>query len=188
MALYWPEAALAVACAGPGAMEAEQDWPSNVLVISMRAGQADDSDFVETVRELVVNRIFEHRWLLMGDLLAAGGAVPEPRGGTHDGDDATEAERAEARLRRSLTEDGRGWPGGGDGPDGRGGTEGASYWEDPYGNGWLGRRPGGEWLDRGLGYGPEPDCYRDLGYVPDVPVPPWAQLVVSHCDQLVVHE
>lgn len=188
MALYWPEAALAVAYAGPGTTEAEQEWPSNVLVISMRAGQADDPGFVETVRELVVDRIFEHRWLLMGDLLADGGTVPEPRGGTHDGDDATEADRAEAELRRNLTEGGRGWPEEEDAPDGRRREGDAGCDEDPYGHGWLGRHPEEDWLDGGPGYGLGPGYGYDLGYGPDVPVPSRAQLVINHCDQLVVHE
>lgn len=167
MALYWPEAALAVACTGT---EEAQEWPGNVLVISMRPEQADDPEFVETVRDLVVDRIFEHRRMLVKDLLASGSTVPEPRGGTHDGDGASEAERAEALLRRNVMEDA---PGTCD--DTWDPAEHAYGERGPWAGGDLGDHG---WLGYGDVYGPYP------GVAPD---PAHSPLVVNHCDQLVIH-
>lgn len=103
MALYWPEARVAVVYREP---TGEEDYPPDVLVISMRPNQVEDPAFAATVRGLVSER-------------ALGGLRPE---GAPAGGPGTEEERraleAERRFERTFlgAEDARGEDEGEDGP------------------------------------------------------------------------
>lgn len=100
MALYWPEACVAVTSAE--AMGAEE-WPSEVIVVLLRPGQEDDPSFVETVRELVRERALERRRDSLEQLWEVCRGLGEVRGGELRGDEeATDAQRAEARLRELV--------------------------------------------------------------------------------------
>lgn len=87
MALYWPEARVAVVYREPAG---DEDYPPDVLVISMRPNQVEDPAFAATVRDLVSER-------------AAGGLRPE---GAPAGGPGTEEERraldAERRFERAF--------------------------------------------------------------------------------------
>lgn len=104
MALYWPEARVAVRCEGSRGAD-EQEWPTSVIVIDMRPDQADDPDFIEAVRGLVMDRTIERRRLMLDYIFEFGDEMPEPRGGEpRDGEEPNEADEAEARLRSHLME------------------------------------------------------------------------------------
>ena len=103
MALYWPEARVAVASAGT---EGNEEWPSEVIVISLRPGQVDDPCFIDALRELVRERALERRRGALEQLWEMGRGLGEVRGGElREGEDATEAQQAEARLRELICGD-----------------------------------------------------------------------------------
>lgn len=57
MALYWPEARLALdLMEGEVPRRAESEYPPGVLVLSVREEQVDDPEFLEEVRELIIRR------------------------------------------------------------------------------------------------------------------------------------
>ena len=92
--------------AGEGSRGAdEQEWPTSVIVIDMRPDQADDPDFIEAVRRLVMDRTIERRRLMLDYIFEFGDEMPEPRGGEpREGEEPNEADEAEARLRSHLME------------------------------------------------------------------------------------
>lgn len=101
MALYWPDERVAVSCGEPG-----EELPADVLLVSMRAEQATDPEFVETVRDIVMGRSLARRNELLAELIEEGSALPVPEGDTPPADDATPEERAEHQLMLSLLDDG----------------------------------------------------------------------------------
>lgn len=105
MALYWPEARVAVTSANAEGAHGEKDWPPEVLVVLMREGQQECPEFVEAVRDLVASRTMERRCRALDALYELGTLVPEPEGEDVDeGEEASESQRAEARLREQLAD------------------------------------------------------------------------------------
>lgn len=160
MALYWPEARVVVRC--EGSTEWGEEWPPGVIVIAMRPEQADDVDFIETIRDLVIDRTIERRRLMLDYIFESGDQMPEPRGGElREGVEPTEADEAESRLKRHLIEDA-----GGPQDDDR---------DD------AGEKDAGPEAWRGIERAYEGTC---LGLGPMES--PNVLLVISHCDRMVV--
>ena len=162
MALYWPEARVAIVCSGAEDAGGGKDWPPEVLVVLMREGQQDCPEFVNAVRDLVGSRTMEHRCRALDALYELGTVVPEPEGGNESaGEDPSEAQRAEAALREKLKE----------GPRGAGADEEqAGDDEDIWG--W-GRYPS------------MPESLSALAHLGEWDAPE-TQVVINHCDEVVV--
>ena len=166
MALYWPEARIAVSCEGATGGPERGDLPPDVLVINMRPEQAESEEFVETVRDLVIERVIERRRLAMEELFMRGDSLPAPRGGDGAADDPTSGDVAERRLRELLLAgedlgDSGERDGGADLPDG---------WE-----------LGGYGFEA---YGPEGLLVDPLGMVEGHAT--GVRLVIGHCDEVFV--
>lgn len=157
MALYWPEARVAVACEGASRTCEQDDWPPEVVLVSMREGQEEQPEFVEAVRSLVLERTWERRREAAMELCELSLGMPEPRGGElREGAEPTPGDRAEARLREALL--GKGERAG----DEPGGIGDERLWE------------GGGWDVPAVPLG-----IADWGAL-------GAQVVIHHCDEVVV--
>ena len=110
MALYWPEARLAVSCTG----SEENEFPEETLVILVSPEEATDPSFVETVSYLLAERLEGWKEDLVTELRERGKRVLDPRGNgaqesAEDENDErpepTEAEKVEEELRKLICEE-----------------------------------------------------------------------------------
>lgn len=103
MALYWPEARVAIVSEEGREQGGERDYPPEVVVVSLRAGQEECPEFVSGVRELVESRTMAQRCQKLESLYELGTTIGAPEGTAHtEGEDASEAARAEERLCERL--------------------------------------------------------------------------------------
>lgn len=100
MALYWPDERVVVTC-GPS----ERAWPSDVLLVTMTAEQAEDPEFVETVRDIVMGRALTRRDELLAELLDRGAELPVPERDSARDEGASPEARAERALMEALLDD-----------------------------------------------------------------------------------
>ena len=162
MALYWPEARLAVECAEVRGHTAEKT--PGVLVITMRPEQADDPEFAEAVRSLIMARTLERE----RDVLEGLSGWREDQGTRHGSGNETEDDEdrladAEKRFEERLMDAETG-PEGTTGDDaGARDSDSEGMPEDDPLAGW--REPLSESL-----WSSEP----------------LVQVVVGHCDEVVV--
>lgn len=174
MALYWPEARLAVSCAGAAAPR--EDLPDDVLVIHVGTDEALDPNFAEEVSYLLCERLEDWREGLVDEVRARGSKVIEPKGSHRDAggtDELSEADQAERRLEErilaimghlELTHE--------EGDATKGDPEDGDLCDEDV---WAGF---GESLEGRSGLcGP---CGRDLLGSPGI------SIVINHCDELFV--
>ena len=103
MALYWPEARLAVSCAGAAAPR--EDLPDDVLVIHVGTDEALDPNFAEEVSYLLCERLEDWKESLVDEVRARGSKVIEPQGSHRNVEsegDLSDAEQAERRLEERI--------------------------------------------------------------------------------------
>lgn len=165
MALYWPDARMAVECTeAEGSQTGGERREDGVLVISMRPEQADDPAFVEAMQQLVMARTVRHEREIYGRLMEGWerGKAPAPVCDAPGEEGPSEAERA---FERSFVESAGNVNGMGGAPDKPSAASGNSDQEPRL----------DELLESYLGQ----ETYREgCG--------PLVQVVVQHCDELAV--
>lgn len=179
MALYWPEARLAVAC-GEVRGGAAEAMPGT-LVMTMRPEQADDPEFAEAIRQLIMARTLSRERGTQDGSGEVGGTRPG-----HSAEDGARAEAragedellaAERRFERSFM--------------GVVGAPGSAGMPEPRAYRSAGEEPG---ADEGPGMEDLEAALRDgleNGWAGSFDEIPWereplVQVVVGHCDEVVV--
>lgn len=103
MSLYWPEARLAVSCAGSNAPR--EELPEDVLVIHVGTDEALDPTFAEEISYLLCERLEDWREGLVDEVRSRGDKVIEPQGShqnDEEGRELSDAEQAEKRLEERI--------------------------------------------------------------------------------------
>lgn len=106
MSLYWPEARLAVSCAGSNAPR--EELPEDVLVIHVSPEEARDPSFAEEISYLLCERLEEWRGELEDEIRERGKGVLKPQREQRDSEEEhepTEEEEAESRLMELIEEE-----------------------------------------------------------------------------------
>lgn len=169
MALYWPEAQVAVVSEEARGQGSERDLPPEVVVILLRAGQEECPEFVSGVRELVEGRTMAHRCRTLESIYELGTEMGEPEGSEGTEGEKDEPSQAEARLRERLMET---W--GAERADGTGPADDPADDEDLWG-----------WERCLEGSGVSGGVLGSLTHVGEWGAPE-TQVVINHCDEVVI--